>query len=122
MIHVEIVESLQNHKKFCKQKSERRAFFLRSSTHQLLAAKNIILFKEKEYDPFLSHYINIEDIELLRDTVSREYESKEKIDDWMHARLIEIGRGVNSKSNRCNLKKELAKLYETASADDERTG
>ncbi|CEP09290.1 hypothetical protein [Parasitella parasitica] len=73
-----------------KKKSEKEGFFVRNDTHQLLASKNIILLKEKEYDPSLLNYIDIEDIELLRDTVSQSY------------RVREI------------------KLYDTASPDDER--
>ncbi|KAG1142913.1 hypothetical protein G6F37_007290 [Rhizopus arrhizus] len=35
----------------------------------LQASKNIILLKEKEYDPILLNYVNIDDIELLRDII-----------------------------------------------------
>ncbi|KAI9243689.1 hypothetical protein BY458DRAFT_591557 [Sporodiniella umbellata] len=89
-------------------------------THQLLASKNIILLKEKEYDPVLLNYISIDDIELLRDTVSQVYTSEEKLNDNIHTRLSEITRGVNKDTKRSCLKKELAELYTTASEDDEK--
>lgn len=56
------------------------------------ASKNIILLKEKEYDPILLNYVNIDDIELLRDTVSQTYKSEEKLSDSIHTRLAEIMR------------------------------
>ncbi|KAG1440634.1 hypothetical protein G6F56_011840 [Rhizopus delemar] len=88
--------------------------------HQLLASKNIILLKEKEYDSLILSYIDVEDIELLRDSVSKEYRPQEKLNDDIHSKSVEITRGVNSESKRSELKKELVKLYDTASTDDER--
>ncbi|CAO3666577.1 unnamed protein product [Rhizopus stolonifer] len=118
--NVEIVEPLLQYINFCKQKSEREGFFLRSDTHQLLASKNIILLKEKEYDSSLLNYIDIESIELLRDTVSRAYKSEERLSDNIHTSLTKIMRGVNTRAERSPLKKELAKLYATVSEDDEK--
>jgi hypothetical protein len=54
------------------------------------ASKNIILLKEKEYDLSLLNYIDIEDIELLRDTVSQSYKSQEKLSDNIHSKITEI--------------------------------
>jgi hypothetical protein len=56
------------------------------------ASKNIILLKEKEYDPILLNYVNIDDIELLRDTVSQTYKSEEKLSDNIHTRLTQMMR------------------------------
>ncbi|KAG1047249.1 hypothetical protein G6F43_010293 [Rhizopus delemar] len=104
--NVEIVEPLQKYINFCKQKSEREGFFVRSDTHQLLASKNIILLKEKEYDSSLLNYIDIKDIELLRNAVSQDYRPQGKLSDNIHSKLTEITRVI--------------KLYDTASTDDER--
>lgn len=56
------------------------------------ASKNIILLKDKEYDPFLLQYIDIENIDVLRDTITKEYESKDEVDDNIHAELTKLTR------------------------------
>lgn len=53
---------------------------------------DFILLKKKEYDPILLNYVNIDDMELLRDTVPQAYKSEENLSDNIHTRLTEIMR------------------------------
>ncbi|KAI7897358.1 uncharacterized protein EV154DRAFT_557666 [Mucor mucedo] len=93
----EVVGPLKEYINYCKQNSERKGFFVKSETHHLLASKSIILPRTK----------------------TKEYESKAVVDDSIHAELTKLTRGVDGKSNRFTLKKELAKMYGKVTEDDQ---
>lgn len=83
---------------------------------QVLACKNIILFKNYQFDQELlkridaeEHAINIK-ASIMKDTI--------KTDDAVYSDLTAILRGVNEKTNQRDLKIQLNKLYERASEDD----
>lgn len=56
------------------------------------ASKNVILLKDKEYGPVLLKYININNIELLKETVLQNHSFDEKLDDDLHFKLSNITR------------------------------
>ncbi|KAI8890562.1 hypothetical protein K501DRAFT_328517 [Backusella circina FSU 941] len=99
-----------------KNKSKKYGLDLMTEIQQVLACKNIILFKDYQFDQELlksidaeEHAINIK-ASIMKDTI--------KTDDAVYSDLTAILRGVNEKTNRRDLKIQLNKLYERASEDD----
>ncbi|KAI7887290.1 uncharacterized protein EV154DRAFT_15267 [Mucor mucedo] len=101
---------------FCKGKSKKHGFDFMSDLQQVLACKNIILFKDYQFDPELLKRIDVEEhsislkASIINDTI--------KTDDVVYSDLTTILRGVNQKTDRRDLKIQLNKLYERASKDD----
>ncbi|GAA5796739.1 hypothetical protein HPULCUR_002114 [Helicostylum pulchrum] len=101
---------------FCKNKSKKYGFDLLTEIQQVLACKNIILFKAHQYDQELLKRIDAEEhatnitASIMKDTI--------KIDDKVYSDLTAILREVNEKTNRRNLKIQLNKLFERASEED----
>lgn len=83
---------------------------------QVLACKNIILFKAYQFDQELLQRINSEEhainikVSIMKDNI--------KINDAVYLDLTAIFRGVNEKTDRRDLKIRLNKLYESAFEDD----
>lgn len=60
------------------------------TTNPCSASKDIIFLKEKEFDPTLSEYLDIDDIELLKENVANEYMTDIKLSNNIYSKITEI--------------------------------
>lgn len=59
------------------------------------ASKGIILLKEKEYDPLLLQYLNHDNIDRLRESVTEKYRSNATVAEDLFSKLTSITRVGN---------------------------